>query len=57
MAMKTIPVSTAMAIWFGVALIGVKIVDTYYFKVPFAYSQLFFMLLIIIGVIGLKRTA
>ena len=56
MAMKTIPVSTAMAIWFGLALIGVKIIDTYYFKVPFSLNQLFFMLLIMIGVIGLKRS-
>ena len=56
MAMKTIPVSTAMAIWFGLALIGVKMVDTFYFKVPFAYNQLFFLLLIVICVVGLKRS-
>ena len=56
MAMKQIPVATAMAIWFGLALIGVKLVDTLYFKEPFQLNQILFFALILIGVIGLKRT-
>jgi len=57
MAMKQIPASTALAIWMGVALIGVKLVEIAFFKEPYNLSQFFFLLLIIIGIVGLKRGA
>lgn len=53
-AMKSIPASTAMAIWLGMALIGIKIIDVVFFKEMLPPSQVFYVLLIIIGVIGLK---
>ena len=57
LAMKQIPASTAMAVWLGVALVGVKLIDIMLFKEPFHYSQLFFFLLILVGIIGLKRSS
>ena len=57
MALKQIPASTAMAVWLGVALIGVKLVDMFVFKQPYNFLQFFYFALIIVGVIGLKRDA
>ena len=54
MAMKDIPASTALAIWLGVAMIGIKIIDTVFFQEPVHFSQLICFLLILAGVIGLK---
>lgn len=55
LAMKDIPASTALAVWMGIALVGVKLVEITVFKEPSNYYQLFYMLLIIIGIVGLKK--
>lgn len=57
MAMKEIPASTALAVWMGVSLIGVKLVDISFFKQPYDYYQFFYMALIMVGIVGLKRGA
>jgi quaternary ammonium compound-resistance protein SugE len=57
MAMKDIPASTALAIWMGLTLIGIKLVDIGYFKEPYNYYQFLYMALIVIGIVGLKRNA
>jgi quaternary ammonium compound-resistance protein SugE len=54
LAMKNIPASTALAIWLGVAMIGIKIIDTVFFHEPIHLSQVFCFLLILAGVMGLK---
>jgi quaternary ammonium compound-resistance protein SugE len=56
LAIKQIPISTAMAVWVGVALIGVKLVDMLVFKEAYNFSQFFFFGLILVGVIGLKAS-
>jgi len=55
MAIKQIPASTAMAVWLGTALIGVKLVDIFVFKQSYNFYQFFYFALILIGIIGLKR--
>ena len=55
MAMKQIPASTAMAVWMGVTLIGIRLVDMSVFKEPYDFYQFFYMGLIIVGIAGLKR--
>jgi quaternary ammonium compound-resistance protein SugE len=57
MALKQIPASTAMAVWLGTALIGVKLVDMLVFKQPYNFYQFFYFALILVGIIGLKRDA
>lgn len=57
MAMKQIPASTALAVWMGIALVGVKLVDISVFKEPYDLYQFFYMALIVIGIVGLKRGA
>jgi len=55
MAMKQIPASTALAVWMGATLIGVKLVDIMGFKEPYDIYQFIYIGLIIIGIVGLKR--
>jgi quaternary ammonium compound-resistance protein SugE len=55
MAMKEIPASTALAVWMGTALIGVKLVEIVFLKTPYDWQQFVFMGLILIGIVGLKR--
>jgi quaternary ammonium compound-resistance protein SugE len=53
-AMQKLSASVAFAVWMAVALIGVKIVDVIVLKESFSYLNLFFLLLILIGIIGIK---
>jgi quaternary ammonium compound-resistance protein SugE len=55
MAMKEIPASTALAVWMGTALIGVKLVELFFFKGSFDVYQFIYMGFILIGIVGLKR--
>jgi quaternary ammonium compound-resistance protein SugE len=56
-ALKEIPTATAIAIWTAVSLVLIKICDVLYFKTPTNYQEIFFMLLIVIGIIGMKQYA
>jgi quaternary ammonium compound-resistance protein SugE len=55
MAMKEIPASTALAVWMGVTLVGVKLMEMSFFRQPYDLSQFFYMALILVGIVGLKR--
>ncbi|MCX8600807.1 MULTISPECIES: DMT family transporter [unclassified Gilliamella] len=55
-ACKTIPTGTVYAIFSGVGAIGSVAIDVLLFGQTFNLLQLFFVLLIIIGVVQLKRT-
>lgn len=54
-ALKEIPTATAIAVWTAVSLVLIKICDVYYFKTPTNFQELFFMSLIVIGIIGMKQ--
>lgn len=56
-AMKQIPAATAFAIWMGTALVGAKLVDIFWFMQPFDSRQALFLLLILIGIVGLKSAS
>jgi quaternary ammonium compound-resistance protein SugE len=56
-ALNVIPASTAFAIWMGMALVGIKIVDTLVLKETFQWAHVFYIGCILVGIIGLKRTA
>jgi quaternary ammonium compound-resistance protein SugE len=55
LSMKELPTSVALAAWMGIALIGIILVEISILKQPWHASQLFFVGLIIVGIIGLKR--
>jgi quaternary ammonium compound-resistance protein SugE len=54
-ALKEIPTSTAIAIWTAVSLVLIKICDVWYFKQATSYTELFFLMLIVIGIVGMKQ--
>jgi quaternary ammonium compound-resistance protein SugE len=54
-AMKEIPASTALAVWMGTAVIGVKLVEILFLKGSYDMYQLLYFGLIIVGIAGLKR--
>jgi quaternary ammonium compound-resistance protein SugE len=54
-AMKDIPASTALAVWMGTALVGVKLIEILFFKTPYDLWQFFYIGLILVGIVGLKR--
>jgi quaternary ammonium compound-resistance protein SugE len=56
-SMEKIPASVAFAVWMAVALLGVRIVDSVFFKEQFSPLNIFFFIIIIIGIIGLKITS
>ncbi|RYY19797.1 MAG: hypothetical protein EOO36_04975 [Cytophagaceae bacterium] len=53
-ALNVIPASTAFAIWMGMALVGIKIVDTLVLKEAFQWIHVFYIGCILVGIIGLK---
>lgn len=54
LALKSIPISVVYAIWSGVGTILVVILSVFLFKEPISYRKAFFLLLIIIGIIGIQ---
>ncbi len=54
MAQKIIPIGTAYAVWTGIGAAGTFIVGILLFRDPFNVFQIMSVLLIIIGVAGLK---
>ena len=53
-AMDKISPSVAYAVWTAVALVGIKIVDVVWFKETLTLLNVFYFLLILVGIIGLK---
>ena len=57
LSMRTIPASTAYAVWMAVALICAKLIDTLWFKQPVNGMQVLWFVFILVGVIGLRRNS
>jgi quaternary ammonium compound-resistance protein SugE len=53
-AYKLIPMSVAYAVWMGLAMVIQTGVDIFFFKDSFNMFQLFFISLILMGVIGMR---
>jgi quaternary ammonium compound-resistance protein SugE len=53
-AVKTIPIGTAYAIWTGIGAVGTAILGIILFGESKEFIRLFFIFLIIIGIVGLK---
>lgn len=54
-AMKDIPASTALAVWMGTALVGVKLIEIFFYRTPYDWWQFLYIGLILIGIVGLKK--
>ena len=56
-ATKTLPIGTAYAIWTGIGALGAVIIGIIMFNEPASPVRLFFVLLLLVGIIGLKLTS
>ncbi|MDA8387577.1 MAG: multidrug efflux SMR transporter [Nitrospiraceae bacterium] len=53
-AMRTIPVGVTYAMWTGIAVVGSNLIGTVIERQPLGLSRMFFIALILCGVIGLQ---
>lgn len=56
LAIKTLPLGTAYAVWTGMGAVGVAVLGIILFKESADWCRLLSILLVIIGIIGLKLT-
>lgn len=57
LATKTLPIGTAYAAWTGIGAVGAIIIGTLFLDEPISLTRIMFMILILIGVLGLKFTS
>ncbi|MEO3403317.1 SMR family transporter [Mucilaginibacter sp. CAU 1740] len=54
LSIKSVPTAVAYAVWTAVTLILIKVVEMTFLGERLSYMEIFFMLLIMTGVLGLK---
>jgi quaternary ammonium compound-resistance protein SugE len=57
MSIKYIPTAMAFAAWTGASIICIKLADVLFFHEPTSWPEIFFMLMIMAGIMGLKFVA
>nr|WP_321318357.1 quaternary ammonium compound efflux SMR transporter SugE [Labilibaculum sp.] len=57
LAIKTLPLGTAYAVWTGIGAFSTAILGIVLFSEPIHFSRIFFLLLLMVSIIGLKFTA
>jgi len=53
-ATQTLPIGTAYAVWTGIGAVGTVLLGIFVFKEPATFLRLFFLITLIISIIGLK---
>jgi quaternary ammonium compound-resistance protein SugE len=56
-ATKTLPIGTAYAVWTGIGAVGTVIIGMLFLHEPINISRILFLVLIIVGLVGLKVTS
>ncbi|MBN1301559.1 MAG: multidrug efflux SMR transporter [Melioribacteraceae bacterium] len=54
---KELPIGTAYAVWTGIGALGTAIYGMLFFNEPRELIRIFFIFLIVIGIIGLRLTS
>jgi quaternary ammonium compound-resistance protein SugE len=57
LAMKTIPSAIAFTIWTAMSITFIKIVEVTFFKGTLSALEVFFLALVLIGIVGLKMVS
>jgi quaternary ammonium compound-resistance protein SugE len=57
MALKTLPIGTAYAIWTGIGAVGTALLGIFIFGEPRDFTRILCILLIVAGIAGLKLTS
>lgn len=53
-ASQTLPIGTAYAVWTGIGAVGTVLMGIIFFKEPVDFWRLFFIMMLIASIIGLK---
>lgn len=53
-AVRTLPIGTAYAVWTGIGTVGTVLLGIFLLDEPTTFIRLFCLLLIILGIVGLK---
>lgn len=56
LAVRTLPISTAYAIFVGIGALGAAVLGSILFKEPMTLARMFFLAMLLISIIGLKLT-
>ncbi|MCL9809385.1 DMT family transporter [Flavobacterium luminosum] len=51
---KDIPIGTAYAVWTGIGAVGSVLVGIFIFKEPATFWRIFFLMTLIVSIVGLK---
>lgn len=57
LALRTLPIGTAYAIWTGIGAVGTALVGIFIFGEPRTAARLVCIVLIVAGIVGLKLTS
>ena len=55
-AVRTLPLGTAYAVWTGIGTAGTAILAMFLFNEPVTISRIVFLSMIVLGILGLKAT-
>ena len=56
-AQRTIPMGTAYAVWTGIGAVGAFVLGILFFSEPASLARIFFVGLIVMGIVGLKLSS
>lgn len=56
-AIQNIPIGTAYAVWTGIGAVGTVLVGIFIFKEPVTFLRIFFIIMLIGAVVGLKSVS
>jgi quaternary ammonium compound-resistance protein SugE len=56
-ATQTLPIGTAYAVWTGIGAAGAVLLGIIFFKEPVSFWRIFFLIMLISSVIGLKAVS
>jgi quaternary ammonium compound-resistance protein SugE len=54
LSLDAIPLGTAYAVWTGIGAFGTAVVGMLYFRDPVTIGRVFFMIVLIAAIVGLK---
>jgi len=57
LAARDLPIGTAYAVWVGIGAFGAAVLGMVLFREPVTPARIFFLVLLLVAVIGLKATA
>jgi len=55
-ATQSLPIGTAYAVWVGIGSVGAALLGIFLFKEPLTLARGFFLLLLLVSIVGLKLT-